>query len=55
MKYYHSQQNTKFDVGLSNVSGQEIDGFLYFTIDLGIRGQQLWKTDGINTVLVAKI
>jgi len=34
---------------------QEIDGILYFTVDLGIKGKQKWKTDGVNTVFVANV
>ena len=55
MKSFSTRQNTQPEFGLTNFDAQEINGVLYFTIDLGVKGKQRWKTDGKNTVFVTNI
>ena len=55
MKHLTTKQYTKLNSSLPNCNSYEIDGILYFTIDLGVQGKQCWKTDGVNTVLIASI
>lgn len=54
MKYFSTKQYTKLNSSLPNFNSQEIDGILYFTI-VGVQGKQRWKTDGVDTVLVASV
>ena len=55
MKDLTTKQYTKLNSSLPYFNSQEINGILYFTIDLGIKGKQCWKTDGVNTVLVTTV
>ncbi len=57
MNYSQTNQNTKLNLYLSHFNAQEVDGILYFIVDLGIDGKQLWKTDGTTagTVFVFNI
>ncbi|MGV2831828.1 hypothetical protein [Myxosarcina sp. GI1(2024)] len=55
MKYSQRTQLTQLNSQLFHFDAEEISGVLYFTIDLGTKGKQRWKTDGKNTVFVADI
>lgn len=57
MKFNSKSQNTELNLNLADCDAIEIDGILYFTIDLGIRGKQRWKTDGTpaGTVFVSMV
>ena len=55
MVTYQATQYTKPNFGWHNFDAQEVDGVLYFTVDLGSKGKQRWKSDGISTVFVASI
>ena len=55
MKSYLTRQDTQLNLELLDFDAQEINGVLYFTVNLRTKGKQRWKTDGKNTVLVTNI
>ncbi|MDJ0576701.1 MAG: hypothetical protein QNJ65_16225 [Xenococcaceae cyanobacterium MO_234.B1] len=46
MKNQHSSQKTQLGSKVTNFHAVEVDGNLFFTVDLGTNKRQLWKTDG---------
>ena len=46
MNFLQSSQKTQLDSQLTDFNALEVDGILFFSVDMGKDGKQLWKTDG---------
>jgi hypothetical protein len=57
MKFQHSSQNTQLNPQIADFNATEVNGTLFFTVDRGKNGRQLWKTDGTSagTIFVKNI
>ena len=46
MNFPQSNQKTQLYSQLADFNALEVDGILFFTVDIGQDNKQLWKTDG---------
>ncbi len=46
LKFLQSTQKTQLNSQLPDFNALEVDGILFFCVDMGKDGKQLWKTDG---------
>ena len=55
MIYSQTKQATHLETKSSISDIQVINNTLYFTVDLGEKGKQRWKNNGVNSIFVAHI
>lgn len=55
MKYSQTKQITRIECQSPISDVKTVKGILYFTVNLGAKGKQLWKSNGVSSILIANI